>query len=355
MPFYKQALLAIAATMLVISPCLLPATQQAQAAKTKNGKPEITKDAEASIDKGTKWLIKAIRRDGGVGVDIGAPPDIGCTAIVGLALLSQGSSPIGGEHAQEVDRILGFILRAVAQMPNNNITSETGTLLQRKVGDQVHTFLAALFLSQVIGDCHDEDEVKAALEKLTHVIATHQQKDGTWGSQSWAPMLGTVTGWIALRSAFSAGFKVEASAEKTADALLKQIKELRGQNQGWMHNLYKNTCGIRVLYSMGREKDAIYQESIKEVLQLVKANDQAFQQAGGEDYIAFHFITECMMHQTNGLWEEWYPMMRDKLVRHQNADGSWTGHHCITCRTFCTACALLTLQAPKRYLAISDL
>jgi hypothetical protein len=354
MQFLKHALVAIAATMLVMSPFLLATPPQAQAAKTKE-KVEITKDAQASIDKGTKWLLKAIRRDGGVGVDIGAPPDIGCTAIVGLALMSQGSSPIGGPHSQELDRILGFILRAVAQMPNSNITSETGTLLQRKVGDQVHTFLAALFLSQVMGECHDEDEVKAALERLTHVIATHQQKDGTWGSQSWAPMLGTVMGWISLRSSFSAGFKVEASADKTAEALLKQIKEQRGQNQGWMHDLYKNVCGIRVLYSMGREKDEIYQSAIKEVMQLVKANDQAFQQAGGEDYIAFHFITECMMHQRNGLWEEWYPLMRDKLVRHQNADGSWTGHHCITARTFCTACSLLVLQAPKRYLAISDL
>ena len=31
----------------------------------------------------------------------------------------------------------------------------------------------------------------------------------------------------------------------------------------------------------------------------------------------------------------------------QNEDGSWTGHHCITGRTFCTAAALLVLMGDR--------
>ena len=31
----------------------------------------------------------------------------------------------------------------------------------------------------------------------------------------------------------------------------------------------------------------------------------------------------------------------------QNGDGSWTGHHCITGRTFCTAAALLVLMSDR--------
>jgi hypothetical protein len=38
----------------------------------------------------------------------------------------------------------------------------------------------------------------------------------------------------------------------------------------------------------------------------------------------------------------------------QNGDGSWTGHHCITSRTFCTAAAVLVLSAPNRMLPISQ-
>jgi len=31
----------------------------------------------------------------------------------------------------------------------------------------------------------------------------------------------------------------------------------------------------------------------------------------------------------------------------QNADGSWSGHHCITGRTFCTAAALNVLTIDR--------
>jgi len=39
--------------------------------------------------------------------------------------------------------------------------------------------------------------------------------------------------------------------------------------------------------------------------------------------------------------------MTENLNRIQNGDGSWTGSHCITGRTFCTATALLVLQADR--------
>ena len=39
----------------------------------------------------------------------------------------------------------------------------------------------------------------------------------------------------------------------------------------------------------------------------------------------------------------------------QNADGSWSGHHCLTGKVFCTATALLTLQTPNRYLPMDEL
>ena len=39
--------------------------------------------------------------------------------------------------------------------------------------------------------------------------------------------------------------------------------------------------------------------------------------------------------------------MAQNLTRIQNGDGSWTGHHCITGRTFCTAAALLVLTADR--------
>jgi hypothetical protein len=84
-----------------------------------------------------------------------------------------------------------------------------------------------------------------------------------------------------------------------------------------------------------------------------KANN-VFTNAGGEEYIAFHLITECMLQAGGDDWKRWFPSIREGLVNSQNADGSWTGHHCITSRTFCTAAAILVLQSPNRFLPISQ-
>lgn len=65
-------------------------------------------------------------------------------------------------------------------------------------------------------------------------------------------------------------------------------------------------------------------------------------------------ITETMLQKGGNDWATWFPTIRDKIIAVQNADGSWTGHHCITSRTFCTAAAILVLTAPNRYLPISQ-
>jgi len=121
-----------------------------------------------------------------------------------------------------------------------------------------------------------------------------------------------------------------------------------------MHTLYKNATGLRVLYAMGLEEEDVAKDAFKQVMTLVKRNQTAFNQAGGEDHLAYHLITETMLQKGGDDWDNWFPVVRDKIIRVQNRDGSWTGHHCITSRTFCTAAACLTLSAPNRYLPISQ-
>jgi hypothetical protein len=168
-------------------------------------------------------------------------------------------------------------------------------------------------------------------------------------------MLGTVMGWVALRGAHYAGFRVAASAEKTAAHIVKSMTtELNRNQQSWMHTLYKNATGIRVLYAIGKDDEAIARQAFESVLNLIKGSDSPFSQAGGEEFLSFHLITETMLQKGGSDWKTWYPMVRDKLLSVQNSDGSWTGHHCITSRTFCTAASVLVLSAPNRFLPISQ-
>lgn len=315
---------------------------------------EITSESIAAVKSGIKWLKRTETRQGGHGVDIGQGDDIGCSAMTGLALLANGSTPSQGPDKLHLRRIVKYLIGCVDAMPKGNITSKNGTQLQNKIGRQAHTFFALLFLSQVAGEVGTHRRVGEAVAKLTETVVGAQSNRGDWGQESWAPTLGTVMGWTSLRSAHFAGFKVGGSPEKTAQHLMRQMKSNLGNRQHWMHTLYKNATGIRVLYAMGKDTEEISKRAFKDVIALVKRDNTAFNQAGGEEFLAFHLITETMLQKEDEDWKTWFPIVRKKMVSVQNKNGSWTGHHCITSRTFCTAAAVLVLSAPNRYLPISQ-
>ena len=68
---------------------------------------------------------------------------------------------------------------------------------------------------------------------------------------------------------------------------------------------------------------------------------------GGEEFLSYMNIGESLVVNGGTEWKEWDGSMTQKLNGIQNSDGSWTGHHCITGRSFCTATALLVLTVDR--------
>jgi hypothetical protein len=68
---------------------------------------------------------------------------------------------------------------------------------------------------------------------------------------------------------------------------------------------------------------------------------------GGEEFLSFLNISEALLIKGGKDWEEWDAKMTKGLEKAQNGDGSWSGQHCITGKTFCTAAALLVLMADR--------
>ena len=318
------------------------------------GNNEHTKASQEAIASGLAWLDHAKVDRGGYRGDIGQIEDIGCTAMVGLAMLADGSTPVLGPNHLKLQAITKYLIRQVDVMPKNNITSRTDTQLQRKIGVQAHSFFALLYLTQIAGESHLRKLTLKAARKLSAAVTAAQLSNGSWGQASWAPTLGTVMGWTSLRSSHFAGLNVGGSPEKTATHLIESMESQAAQQRHWMHELYKNAAGIRVLYAMKKDDQKVVKTSFRDVLRLVKNGNTAFNQAGGEEYLAFHLITETMLQKGGEDWNTWFPEVRDKICDVQNKDGSWSGHHCITSRTFCTAAACLVLSAPNRYLPISQ-
>jgi len=64
---------------------------------------------------------------------------------------------------------------------------------------------------------------------------------------------------------------------------------------------------------------------------------------GGEEFLSYLNIGESLFQKGGNDWKTWNDSMTANLDRIQNDDGTWSGDHCITGRTFCTAAAIQVL------------
>lgn len=82
-----------------------------------------------------------------------------------------------------------------------------------------------------------------------------------------------------------------------------------------------------------------------------KITDPAFTRGfgsdGGEEYISFLNISEALVIADDKAWQTWDEQMQKELPKSQNGDGSWTGKHCISGQTACTAAAVMVLMADR--------
>lgn len=112
-----------------------------------------------------------------------------------------------------------------------------------------------------------------------------------------------------------------------------------------------------------KEQKAAAEKTIKEAEELAKDANAArgkvvaqakeaqfvagFGSNGGEEFLSFLNIGEMLVIKAGKDWTDWDGKMQEMLPKAQDKDGSWSGHHCITGKTFCTASALLVLMTDR--------
>jgi hypothetical protein len=109
------------------------------------------------------------------------PPDLACTARLGLALLAHGNTPSAGAHGDELRRVINAVLDIVERLPHDDFEGRTPTLVQRKIGRNANLFLSTLFLSQLLGEASSaEKDVRNALDGLVVAICRAQRPVLGW-------------------------------------------------------------------------------------------------------------------------------------------------------------------------------
>lgn len=322
--------------------------------------------------------------------------DVANTAIATLALLRGGSTPTEGPYADEVRAGIGFVLASVEGSDPGSlfVTEVRGTQLQSKIGIYVDTFLSNLLLAEVRGRMPDrasEMRLEAALDDVLSKIERHQRDDGTFAdNRGWASVLSQSIANKALNRAKQSGAgvkdsvmrKIRTQADGGFDEESGEFRDGEGYGSTAGVKLYKDAASLAALDDLAKtgleeeqEARAILVSGAPEPakreaaarLEALEASrkekDQAletmaaqlsdtgfvsgFGSSGGEEYLSYMNISEALAAQGGEAWESWNSRVAKSLAEAQNGDGSWSGHHCITGRTFVTSAALLTLMADR--------
>jgi hypothetical protein len=355
-----------------------------------------------SIDKGLGWIATAQNQNGGWGAgshsrqDVTDPhavqTDPATTAMVAMALLRSGSTLKSGIYSQQLNKALSYILNAAETSPvaSYNITDQQGTQIQTKLGQNIDVILASQFLSNVLDHANHDQQLTARIKKGLNTcvakIQRAQDSNGSTRGSGWAGVLQSSFASNALESAQAKGANVDNEALERSREFQKNNYDAKTGNvntdMGAGVMLYSVTGSARAsakearkveeaitkakhdgklaqnaapsaenLSKIGFDKDdAMKYSTAYNIYQSAKVKAQSdevmdgFGSNGGEEFLSYLQTGESMIISKDNSWTKWYDNISGRMLRIQNDDGSWSGHHCITSPVFCTATCVLILS-----------
>jgi hypothetical protein len=359
------------------------------------------------VTKGVAWLIAAQHNDGGWGGGSHAQQEIrdphavttdpATTAFTLLALLRGGHTPIAGEYKPQVRKGLAYLVAAVEKAPQDSplITTIEGTQPQSKLGRYVDTAMTAQYLARALALLPKDDEMYAGVDKALDVCLAKLQKsqneNGSWGDGSgWAPVLTSSLSCSALELAQTSGKQVDGQILERAREYQKSNfntetgevaageaagVKLYAFNGAFRGNAVESRFALDAINDAKARGDLAQDADVnadnlrlagvakpEDATRLAEAHDQneaqiaqlsdeqllaGFGNNGGEEFLSYLMTSETLVIAGGDKFHAWQDKMQGRLSKIQNADGSWSGHHCITSPVFCTAAVVQCIAADQ--------
>ena len=312
---------------------------------------EVTPAQQAAVEKGLTFLASRQEKDGSFGRG-GFNADTGITSLAAIAMMSAGNLPGRGAYGANVQRAVDYIVSEAQE--SGLLAGDGGTAVMYSHG------FATLFLAEVYGMTGDE-QVKEKLQRAVRLIGRSQNAEGGWRYQPApvdADISVTICQIMGLRAARDAGIKVEKAV---IDRAVEYVRGCQNGDGGfsYMSNrggggggsaFPRSAAGVASLFYAGIYDGPEVERGMAYLASFRPGGDRA---RGGENdahYFYGHYYAVQTMFLAGGThWAEWYPAVRDELVRRQKPDGSWDGQ---VSNEYATAMALIILQMPNRYLPV---
>ena len=309
----------------------------------------VTPQTQVAIDRGLAWLAAKQREDGSFGSGGGFGRNVAVSALAGIAMLSSGSTPGRGPFGSNVNRAVDFVL-SVAKLNGFLHVKE-----QESYGPMYGHGFATLFLAEVYGMSHRTD-VREKLDRAVRLIVRTQNNEGGWRYQpepKEADISATVCQIMALRAARNAGLHVP---KETVDRCIEYVKKCQNSDGGFRYQLVRrgesafprSAAGVVALHSGGQYQGKEIDRGLTYLRRFLPGGRMARYE--GHFFYGHYYAAQAMWRAGGEAWNEWYPAIRDTLLRDQLPDGAWTDS--TVCIEYGTAMALIILQMPNNYLPI---
>lgn len=309
----------------------------------------ITPQTRRAVERAFSFLhqrqVKTGRNKGAFG-NTGLSSGVATCSLGGLALMCGGHAPGFGKFGKTIDMCVDFVLRNVRQ--DGYIAKSDNSARENMYG---HGF-SMLFLSQAYG----MTQKKVIGDKLRQAVALTcrtQNDAGGWRYQpvkSDADLSITVCQIMGLRGARDAGIDVPDNVRTNCIEYVKKSQNRNGSfrytlNGG--HTTFAMTAaGVTSLYSAG-----IYEgEQVEKALTYLKKFKPSGVARGGHYFYSNYYAVQAMWHAGGQYWNEWYPAIREQLIRSQSSDGSWSSSEAGP--EYGAAMGSIILQMPLNYLPV---
>jgi len=321
----------------------------------QNDAPELTAKASAAIDKGLKHLLETQREDGSWAIDDNGQRAMALTPLALMAFMSRAEFPGSGPNGDALNKAKDWLLKKAEEAPDGYLGA---TMYEHG--------LATLALTELWGmtrDKEEDDRIQKAIEAAVEVILRSQNSGGGWRYQPSAfggqDTSVTVMVFIALASARQAGIVVP---NETIAKVVKYFESATSQKTGGFNYIPTGTKNNDSIACTGGGAYAAQlagargSEMVLSALRFLKERSPGIIEGNfGHYYYGHYYAAQAMVQAGDDYYSEWYPQIRDALIKKQGADGAWGGAKTESGKrgaSYETPMAIIILAIPHRYIPI---
>jgi hypothetical protein len=306
----------------------------------------MTPETDQVIKKGLAWLGRSQNPDGSYGAGT-YRGNIAVTSLAALAFMASGSSPGRGPYGPQIDKALVYV------MDNTSQSGFIAVSASSTHGPMYSHGFGTLFLAEAYGMTH-RPEIREKLQKAVRLIIDSQNLEGGWRYQPVrhdADLSVTICQINALRAARNAGLFVP---KETVGACILYVKRSQNHDGGFKYMLQggasafpRSAAGVVALQSAGEYDSKEVRDGLGYLRQYIR--EIKLGNRYSHYYYGHYYAAQAMWLRGGSEWAEWYPAIRDELIKRQMPSGYWAD---TICNEYGTAMALIILQIPNNYLPI---